>query len=46
MENNIHYDDIDLDASIDDNVINIDSYGSYQDSKCSRVESKFEYTGS
>ena len=42
---NIHYNDVNIDTNITDNVICIDHSGQDCDSHCSRVESKYEYTG-
>ena len=42
---NIHYADINIDAELAKEEICIDSSGPDQESQCSRVEQKYEYTG-
>ena len=44
-DNNIHYNDVNVDGNIDDSVINIDTSGPDQPSQCSCVEMNYEYTG-
>ena len=43
--NNIHYSDVDINAQFADKVICIDSSGPDCESTCSRVETKYEFTG-